>query len=67
MIHEGVHLVFGLLSGYRFSSFRIAGWMWIKKEGKLCFKKLSYQTGIENQRELMEIVESTATQQRKQA
>ena len=30
VIHEAGHLVFGLLSGYRFSSFRIFSFMWIK-------------------------------------
>ena len=33
VVHEGGHLVFGLLSGYRFSSFRVASFMWIKQEG----------------------------------
>lgn len=28
IIHEAGHLVFGLLTGYRFSSFRIFSWMW---------------------------------------
>lgn len=41
VVHEGGHLVFGLLSGYRFSSFRVASFMWIKQEGKLRFKRLS--------------------------
>lgn len=31
IIHEAGHLVFGLASGYRFSSFRIMNLMWIKK------------------------------------
>lgn len=41
VIHEAGHLVFGLLTGYRFLSFRIAGCMWIREDGKLHFKKLS--------------------------
>ena len=34
-VHEGGHLVFGLASGYKFSSFRIAGLMILKQDGKL--------------------------------
>ena len=41
VIHEGGHLIFGLLSGYQFSSFRVASFMWIRQEGKLRFKRLS--------------------------
>ncbi len=41
IIHEAGHLVFGLATGYRFSSFRIFGWMWLKKDGKLQLKHLS--------------------------
>lgn len=41
IIHEGGHLVFGLLSGYGFSSFRIANFMWIKQDGKIRFRRLS--------------------------
>lgn len=41
VVHEGGHLVFGLLSGYRFLSFRVGSFMWIKLEGKLRFKRLS--------------------------
>ncbi len=40
-IHEGGHLIGGLLSGYKFSSFRIFNFMWIKENGKLKLKKLS--------------------------
>lgn len=35
MIHEAGHLVFGLLSGYTFSSFRILHFMWYKVDGKI--------------------------------
>ena len=35
VIHEAGHLVFGLLTGYRFSSFRIFGLMWIRQNGRL--------------------------------
>ena len=41
IIHEAGHFVFGLLSGYRFSSFRIGNIMFIKKNGKLQVKKFS--------------------------
>lgn len=41
VVHEGGHLLFGLLSGYRFSSFRVASFMWIRQEGKLRFRRLS--------------------------
>lgn len=39
LIHEGGHLVFGLLSGYKFSSFRIMSFMWIKENEKIRFKR----------------------------
>lgn len=41
MVHEAGHLVGGLLSGYKFVSFRIFGLMLIKTEEKICFKSLS--------------------------
>ena len=41
ILHEAGHLVFGLLSGYQFSSFRIGSFMWVKEEGKLHRKRLS--------------------------
>lgn len=41
IIHEAGHLVFGLLSGYQFSSFRIFSLMWMKDGGKIRLKKLS--------------------------
>lgn len=41
IIHEAGHLVFGLKSGYQFSSFRIGNFMWLKEDGKLVHKKLS--------------------------
>ena len=40
-IHEAGHLVFGLMTGYRFSSFRLGSFMLLKKDGKLHFKRLS--------------------------
>jgi len=40
-IHEGGHLLFGLATGYTFSSFRIFSWMWIKKDGKIQHKHLT--------------------------
>ena len=41
VIHEAGHLVFGLATGYQFSSFRIFSWMWMKEDGKMRFKRLS--------------------------
>ena len=41
VIHEAGHLVFGLATGYRFSSFRILNWMWIRENGRLRLKHLS--------------------------
>ena len=41
IIHESGHLVFGLMSGYRFSSFRIASFMWVKESGRIRFKRFS--------------------------
>lgn len=39
VIHEAGHLVFGLLSGYRFSSFRIFSFAWVKENGKIKFRR----------------------------
>ena len=41
IVHEAGHLIFGLLTGYKFSSFRIASFMWVKEDGKLKLKRLS--------------------------
>ena len=41
IIHEFGHLVFGLLTGYRYSSFRIGSFIWVKSNDKLKFKRLS--------------------------
>ena len=41
IIHESGHLIFGLLSGYQFSSFRIFSFMWVKRDGRIRFKRLS--------------------------
>lgn len=40
-VHEAGHLVFGLLSGYKFTSYRIGSFMWVKENGKLRFKRFS--------------------------
>lgn len=40
IIHEAGHLIFGLMTGYRFSSFRIANLMWVKLDGRIQFRKL---------------------------
>ena len=39
VIHEAGHLVFGLLSGYRFVSFRVGSLTLVKGKGKLFFAK----------------------------
>jgi len=38
ILHELGHLVFGLLTGYRFSSFRLASLVWFKEDNRICFK-----------------------------
>ena len=40
-IHEAGHLVAGLLSGYRFVSYRLFGLMWIRKDGRIRLKRFS--------------------------
>ena len=41
IIHEAGHLIAGLLSGYRFSSFRIGSFTWVKRDGKIHFCRYS--------------------------
>ena len=41
IVHEAGHLVFGLLTGYEFSSFRIGSFMWMKENEKMKVKRLS--------------------------
>ena len=41
IIHEGGHLIFGLLTGYQFSSFRILNWMWLKENETIHLKHMS--------------------------
>jgi len=41
IFHEGGHLLFGLLSGYRFSSFRIGSLMLLQQDGKLRLRRFS--------------------------
>jgi len=41
IIHEAGHLVFGLLSGYKFSTFRIFSFMWVKENEKVRLRRLS--------------------------
>lgn len=41
IVHEGGHLVCGLLTGYRFVSFRIFNWVLIREAGKLRIKRFS--------------------------
>lgn len=39
--HEAGHLVFGLISGYKFSSYRIGSLMFLKEDGKIVLRKYS--------------------------
>ena len=39
IIHEGGHMVFGLLTGYRFVSFRVLRWTWVRQQGRLTVRK----------------------------
>ncbi|MBQ9112179.1 MAG: hypothetical protein IJY08_01200 [Clostridia bacterium] len=41
IVHEGGHLIFGLASGYRFCSFRVASFMLTRAEGKVKLRRLS--------------------------
>ena len=41
IIHEAGHLVFGLLTGYRFLSFRVFSLMLVRVDGKLRFRRYS--------------------------
>ncbi len=41
IMHETGHLIFGLLSGYRFVSFRIFSFMWIRTDEGLKSKRMS--------------------------
>ena len=41
IVHEAGHLVFGLMTGYKFCSFRVASFMWLKENGKLKLKRLT--------------------------
>lgn len=46
IIHETGHLIFGLLSGYTFLSFRIGSYSWVKQDGKIVFKKVPNSMGL---------------------
>ncbi len=41
VLHEAGHLAGGLLTGYKFVSFRIFKWTWIRQDGKLRIKHFS--------------------------
>ena len=41
IVHEAGHLIFGLMTGYKFGSFRIFNLMLLKTDGKLKLKRLS--------------------------
>lgn len=48
IIHEGGHLIFGRLSGYKFVSFRIFKYTFIRQDGKMAVKPFSI-AGTEGQ------------------
>ena len=39
VFHEAGHMVFGLLTGYGFVSFRVLRWTWVRQDGKLTVRK----------------------------
>lgn len=41
IIHETGHLIFGLISGYSFNSFRIMNFMWVKEKNELKLKRMT--------------------------
>lgn len=41
VMHEAGHLIFGLLTGYEFNSFRVGSWMWVKTDAKIEFKRMT--------------------------
>ena len=41
ILHEGGHLLCGLLTGYQFVSFRIGSWMWQKENGRIRLRRFS--------------------------
>ena len=41
IFHEAGHLVFGLMTGYRFSSFRIGNFIWIRQGDRIRFGRYS--------------------------
>lgn len=41
ILHEAGHLLFGLITGYRFLSFRVLHWTWVRQNGKIVYKKYS--------------------------
>jgi hypothetical protein len=41
IIHEAGHLIFGIMTGYHFSSFRVGSFMWLKEGKSIKFRKLS--------------------------
>ncbi len=41
VLHEGGHMIFGLLTGYGFVSFRVLRWTWVRVDGKIVVRKYS--------------------------
>ncbi|MBO7196574.1 MAG: M50 family metallopeptidase [Clostridia bacterium] len=41
IIHEAGHMIFGLMCGYSFSSFRVGSLMWVKQNGKIHLRRMS--------------------------
>lgn len=40
ILHEVGHMLFGLMTGYTFNSFRVGSFLWVKENGKIKRKKL---------------------------
>lgn len=43
LVHEGGHLVGGLLTGYKFVSFRVFSFTFVREDGRLCVKRFRVQ------------------------
>lgn len=60
ILHEGGHLVCGLLTGYRFVSFRIGSWMVQRENGRLRFHRytLAGTAGVDRGENTLQTLQS---------